>query len=191
MNTKMMERSRTFVKMALVGALLIGSGAAVAADEPADWTTKLKVKLVLLEKLGVDSLRVEVDSDAGAVTLQGTVNKRETRELAETITKSVEGVKAVRNEVRLAASVENPSRMSVAAGEAEAEVKDAVLSTRIRLALVEKLGADGLAIGMEVADGVAALTFPHDFAAARRREAVEIARGVDGVSKVVSVEGQP
>jgi osmotically-inducible protein OsmY len=176
--------------MAFVGALLIGSAAAMGANEVADWTTTLKVKLVLLEKLGADSLHVEVDSDAGAVTLQGTVDKRETRELAETITKSVEGVKSVRNEVRLAASVANPSKASVAAGEAEAEVKDAVLSTKIRLALVEKLGADGFKIGTEVADGVVSLTFAQDFAAARRREATEVVQGVDGVSKVVSVEGQ-
>jgi len=57
-------RIRTFVKMALVGAVLIGSTAAIAGDEPADWTTKLKVKLALLEKLGTDSLHIDVEADA-------------------------------------------------------------------------------------------------------------------------------
>ena len=111
--------------MILVGAVLTGGGAAFAADNQADWTTTLSVKLQLLEKLGTDSLHVDVDSVAGDLTLTGTVNKRETRELAEAIAKSVPSVKGVKNDILLAASEANPSKTSVAAGETEAELKDA------------------------------------------------------------------
>ena len=176
------------VKMALIGALLIGGSAATAADNQADWITTLSVKLALLNKLGTDSLHVDVDSNAGALTLAGTVEKRETRELAATIATSVDGVKSVDNQLRLEASVANPSKTGVAAGEAEAEVKDAVLATKIRLALVNKMGSDGFKIGTEVANGVVTLKFDPDFAAARRAEAGTIVNGVDGVTKVVSVE---
>lgn len=174
--------------MALVGGLLIGGGAANAADNQADWITTLNVKLALLNKLGTDSLHVEVDSNAGAVLLKGTVHKRETRELATTIAKSVGGVKSVKNDVRLEASKANPNKAGVAVGEGEAEVKDAVLATKVRLALVEKLGADGFKIGTEVASGVVTLEFNRDFAAARRQEATTIVQGVEGVTKVVSVD---
>ena len=75
---------KTLAKMALVGAVLIGGSAANAADNQADWTTTLNVKLLLLNKLGTDSLKIEVDTVAGAVTLTGTAAKRETVELAET-----------------------------------------------------------------------------------------------------------
>ena len=179
---------KTLVEMALVGTVLIGGGTAYAGDNQADWMTKLNVKLALLEKLGTDSLHVEVDADAGALTLTGTVEKRETRELAATVAKSVDGVKSVDNKVRLEASVANANKTGVAAGEAEAEVKDAVLATKIRLALVEKMGTDGFKIGTEVANGVATLEFDSAFVAARRQEAKRIVETVPGVTKVVSVD---
>ncbi len=52
-------------------------------------------------------------------------------------------MKSVKNDIKLEANVANPSKTSVAAGEAEAEVKDAMLSTKVRLALVDKMGTDG------------------------------------------------
>jgi len=181
-------KMNTLVKMVLVGALLIGGSVANAADNKADWTTTLNVKLALLEKLGTDSLHVDVDSNAGALTLKGTVDKRETRELASTVAKSVTSVKSVQNDITVEASVANPNKTGVAAGEAEAEVKDAILATRIRLALVDKMGSDGFKIGTEAANGVVTLAFDHDFNTARRKEAGKVVKGVDGVTKVVSVD---
>jgi osmotically-inducible protein OsmY len=179
---------KALVKVALAGALLIGSGAAVSAATTEDVTTKLNVKLVLLEKLGTDSLHVDVEAAGGAVSLKGTVVKRETRELAESTAKSVNGVKTVKNDIKLEASEANPSKSSVAAGEAEAELKDAILATKVRLALVEKMGEDGFKVGTEVASGVVELRFEKDFTAARRQEATKIVKGVEGVTKVVSVD---
>jgi len=178
---------KNLARMILVGAVLTGGSAAFAADNQADWTTTLSVKLQLLEKLGTDSLHVDVDTVADHLTLTGTVNKRETRELAETIAKSVPSVKGVKNDILLAASEANPSKTSVAAGETEAELKDALLSTKIRLALVEQMGSDGFAIGTEVADGVVTLEFEKKLVAARRAEASKVVKGVDGVTKIVSV----
>lgn len=179
---------KTLAKMALIGSMLIVGSATHAADNQADWTTTLNVKLALLNKLGTDSVRVEVDSTAGALVLKGTVHKRETRELAETIAKTVAGVKSVKNDILLEASEANPSKAGVAAGEAEAELKDALLETRIRLVLVDKLGTDGFKIGTEAASGVVTLHFDREFTVARRQEAAKVVRGVDGVSKVLSID---
>lgn len=181
---------KTLAKMALVGAVLIGGSAANAADNQADWTTTLNVKLLLLNKLGTDSLHIDVDAAAGAVTLTGTAVKRETVELAETVAKSVAGVKSVKNDIHLESNEANPSKTSVAAGEAEAELKDTVLQTKVKLALVEKMGTDGFKINTDVASGVVSLAFESDFSAARRQEAAKIAKGVEGVTKVVSVENK-
>ena len=180
-------KTKLLAGMFLIGATLIGGNAAYAADNQADWTTTLNVKLVLLEKLGSDSLHVDVDTDAGAVTLKGTVNKRETRELAESIAKSVASVKSLKNDIKLEASEANPSKASVAAGETEAELKDALLSTKIRLMLIDKMGTDGFKIGTDVASGVVTLSFDADFDNARRQEASKVVKGLEGVSKVVSV----
>lgn len=179
---------KSLAMMVLVGAVLTVGSAAYAEDNLEDWKTTLNVKLALLDKLGTDSLHVEVVSDAGALTLEGTVDKRETRELAETIAKSVAGVESVDNGILLEASVADPNKAGVATGEAEAEWKDAVLATKIRLGLVDKMGSDGFRIGTEVASGVVTLEFNRDFTAARRQEATTIVEGVEDVTKVVSVD---
>ena len=179
---------KTLAKMALIGALLVGGSAAQAAENQADWTTTLNVKLALLEKLGSDSLRIEVETTDGAVTLKGTVKKRETLELAQSVSKSVAGVKSMKSDLHLEANVENPSSTSVAAGETEAEVKDAILSTKIRMALIDKMGSDGFRIGTVAANGVVTLEFDKDFASTRRAEAMKVVKAVEGVTKVISVD---
>jgi osmotically-inducible protein OsmY len=179
---------KTLTQVALAGAVLLGASTLIAADNQADWTTTLNVKLALLTKLGPDSMHVDVDATEGALILKGTVNKRETRELAETIAKSVAGVTSVNNEINLKASEANPNKTGVAAGEGEAEVKDAILSTKIRLALVDTMGTDGFRIGTEAANGVVTLEFNSDFTTARRQEAKKVVKGVEGVTKVVSVD---
>ena len=179
---------KTVAKIALIGAMLVGGSAAQAADTQADWTVTLNVKLALLEKLGTDSLHVDVDTNAGDVTLKGTVVKRETLELAQSVAKTVTGVKNVKNDLHVQANVDNPSSTAVAAGETEAEVKDAVLSTKIRLALVEKMGTDGFKIGTTAANGVVTLEFDKEFTSARRSEAMKLVKSVGGVTKVISLD---
>ncbi len=178
---------KMIAKSTLLGLLLL-SGSAFAAENKADWTTTLSVKMALLEKLGTDSLHIDVDASAGALTLVGTVDKRETRELAETVAKSVKGVQSVQNDVTLLASEENPNKAAVVVGEAEAEVKDAVLSTKVRIALVDKLGGDGFNIGTEASNGVITLRFDPEMSAARRREATKVVIAVGGVTKVLSLQ---
>lgn len=181
-------RFKTVVTTALAGAVMLFGGLAFASDSHADSTTMLNVKLALLQKLGTDSLHIDVDANGGDLKLTGTVDKRETRELAESVAKSVGGVQGVSNDIKLEASEANPSKTSVAAGEAEAELEDAMLSTKIRLVLADKLGSDGFKIGTEVADGVVTLAFPQEFSAARRGDARRMVNDVKGVTKVVSVD---
>ncbi len=179
---------KTVAKFALIGAMLIGGSAAQAADNQADWTVTLSVKLALLEKLGTDSLHMDVETTAGDVTLKGTCVKRETVELAQSVAKSVTGVKSVKSDLHVEANVNNPSQTAVAAGETEAELKDAMLSTKIRLALVEKMGTDGFKIGTTAASGVVTLEFEKEFTSARRSEAAKLVKAVDGVTKVISLD---
>jgi osmotically-inducible protein OsmY len=160
-------------------------GSAAASEVKADWATTLQVKLALLSKLGTDSLHVDVDSSSGRVALSGTVEKRETAELASSVAKSVEGVAAVDNNLRVEGGGDKPSK---AVNEAEAEVKDAILETRIRIAFLDQLGTDGFKVGTEAASGVVTLEFDPAATAELRQKAIAAARGVDGVQKVVSVD---
>ena len=182
------------LKIALIGLALLGATTAYAATsakaEPtqADWTTTLNVKLALLDKLGSDTLHIDVDSHHGIVRLRGTVDKRETKELATTIAMAVRHVDSVENGIRLESADANPSHAGAAVGEADAEVKDAVLETRLRLALIDKMGSDGFGIGTDAADGVVTLSFDHGFDSDGRARAVAIANAMTGVSKVVSLD---
>ncbi|MEO8195109.1 MAG: BON domain-containing protein [Thermoanaerobaculia bacterium] len=179
---------KTVAKIALIGAMLVGGSAAQAADTQADWTVTLNVKLALLEKLGTDSLHMDVDTNAGDVTLKGTVVKRETLELAQSVANSVAGVKSVKNDLHVQANVDNPSSTAVAAGETEAEVKDSMLATKVRLALIGKMGMDGFNITTAAANGVVTLEFDKAINNARRTEAAKVVKSVDGVVKVISLD---
>lgn len=179
-------RKPVFATLALVTALVTVPTVAVA-DTASDATTTLKVKLALLTKLGADSLKIDVDTTDGAVRLGGEVGKRETAELAATVAGSVEGVGKVDNDL----VVEAPASSGVvakAAAEAEAEVKDGILESKVRLALIDQLGSDGFRIGTEAANGVVTLEFGPELGSDRRALAVKAVEGVEGVARVVSVE---
>lgn len=179
-------RKTLIAALALVTALVAVPTVAVA-DTASDATTTLKVKLALLTKLGADSLKIDVDTTDGAVRLGGEVGKRETAELAATVAKSVEGVGQVDNDL----VVESPASTGVvarAAAETEAEVKDGILESKVRLALIDQLGSDGFRIGTEAANGVVTLEFGPELGSDRRALAVKAVESVEGVTKVLSVD---
>jgi hypothetical protein len=162
------------------------------ADLDAETSTlllELKVKMKLLEKLGTDGLRVNVEAaEGGVVTLAGEVKKRDTLELAEEVAKSVEGVARVRNDVRVEGAAPPGASVSSAVAETENELKDAALEVRARLALVDRMGRDGFRIGTDAAGRTLTLEFPAGFERDRRRQAVEIAEKLEGVDRVVELD---
>jgi osmotically-inducible protein OsmY len=173
---------------AVVVAMLSAIGSAGASEAQADWATTLQVKLALLSKLGTDSLHIDVDTSESRVELSGTVEKRETAELATGIARSVDGVAAVENELRVEPRPGEAGTAGSALAEAEAEVQDAILETKIRIAFLDQLGTDGFKVGTEAASGVVTLEFDPATPAELRQKAMAAARGVEGVGKVVSVE---
>ena len=185
---------KSLLKLAPIALALLGATAAHAATTPravatqADWTTTLKVKLALLDKLGSDTLQIDVSSLGGIVRLGGRVDRQKTKERAATVAMSVRNVDRVENAIRLEAAVATPNQAVAAVGEADAEVKNAVLETRLRLALLDQMGSEGHSVGTEAASGVVTLSFDHAFSTASRERAVAIASGMAGVSKVVSVD---
>ena len=178
---------RLITAVAFAAVLFAVGAPGFANHTQADWTTTLKVKLALLEKLGTDALNVDVDTNAGAVRLGGTVGKRETAELASTIARSVEGVHSVDDDLGVEASA-GTGAVGAVATEVENEVKDAMLESSVRLALIDKLGSDGLEIGTEAASGVVTLEYPATLSADRRSQAKAAVQAVSGVRNVVSVE---
>lgn len=148
----------------------------------------LRVKLELLQKLGTDALRVDVDSDGGKVRLSGEVKKRATAELAEDVARKVSGVDSVKNDLTIAGEPAPTSSADAMVAEAEREVSDAALEVRVRLALVDRLGSDGFRIGTDAASGIVSLEFPANMERARRKDAMSTAEKVKGVEKVIALD---
>ena len=60
-----------------------------------------RVKTALANDVGLKTLIINVDSDDGVVTLRGSVDSADTKSRAEQIAKKVDGVKSVKNELRV------------------------------------------------------------------------------------------
>lgn len=172
----------------IVAAAFVFTAGAAIADDKTDWAVTKDVKLALLGKLGADALRIDVETKGGNVNLVGTVNKRETKELASTVAQSVKGVHMIDNDLELAATVNNPSAVGAAATEGEAEVKDAMMESTVRWALLDTLGTEGMTVSTEAASGVITLEFDKDCSAAKREKAAAAVKALDGVKKVVTLD---
>ena len=60
-----------------------------------------KVHTALANDVGLKTLRINVDSDKGVVTLKGRVDSEDTKQRAEVVAKKVSGVTAVKNELQV------------------------------------------------------------------------------------------
>ncbi len=172
--------------LALVAVLgLAVVGPAQAAEKHSDATISLAVHVALLGKLGVDAGHVSVNTHAGHVQLAGTVAKRETRELAGDIAKTVAGVVSVKNDIRTQKEITGSDAVSVATKEAELETKDALLASQVRLQLLNKMGTDGFKVHIRVANKVVFLSFSDDLGSAERAKAEQLTRDLEDVKKVI------
>ena len=69
-----------------------------------------KVKSALAKDSGMGTMTsIDVDSDKGVVTLKGKVDSAEAKKKAEQIAKKVEGVKSVKNQLRVEAKKDKQS----------------------------------------------------------------------------------
>jgi osmotically-inducible protein OsmY len=144
------------------------------------------VRAKLLDKLGTDALGIEVDAAGDRVQLSGTVAERATQELAEEVAASVLGVRRVANRIALELRRDRPGPVGRATAESERELRDAALESRVKSALLSELGRYALEIEVEAVDGAVSLRgWVPD--AARERLALDTARGIRGVDRVVDL----
>ena len=74
-----------------------------AADVAIDSATTVKIKSALLADPEIKSLRIDVDTKDGAVTLSGSVPSAANAERAATVAKGVDGVRSVANRLTVKA----------------------------------------------------------------------------------------
>jgi len=169
-----------------VGAAASSCSRTDSGGAPPAWVLEAKVRLALLEKLGTDSLKVKVDLAGTKVILTGEVSKRATEELAEEVALAVPGVKKVDNRLKVVDKPTANGPVERAVRDAAREVDDAVIESRVKLAIADEVGSKVTRIEVEATDGVVSLrgTVPDG---ERRDLAVRAAKGVSGVTKVVDL----
>jgi hyperosmotically inducible periplasmic protein len=167
-----MRRAMTLMMMAvLLGAI----PAPARADAKDPWIT-MKTKLALLTSDGVSAMDLNVDTVDGVVTLHGKVTTSAEKSKAESVARTIEGVKQVKNLLQV---VPEASRKAVTVRDEDIkrqvertfEADKAVTESGIKVASVNK--------------GLVLLSGTTDSLAAHLR-AVELALAIDGVKRVSS-----
>ena len=146
----------------------VAKDAKVAVSD--SWLTS-KTKIALFSDDRVKGSQVKVETKDGVVHLRGKVDSAEAKAAAESITKGIDGVKSVKNDLQV---VSPGARKAV-------DAKDADIAKAVESRLSRE--SDLKKIDVRADSGVVTLTgeVPTITASAK---ASEVARGVDGVRSV-------
>jgi len=159
----------------LTVAAVLTLGACSSTQSPGeqldDATITTRVKAKLAADPEVNPFNIDVDTDAGVVTLRGQVEDPEAKTEAAKLARGTSGVVSVRNEITVGETT------------AEQRVDDAALATEIEGRITADPDLNPFNIDVDVNQGVVTLSGTVTSAASRAK-AGEIARGVAGVARV-------
>jgi osmotically-inducible protein OsmY len=81
-----------------------GGTTSTIKQETKDAVLTAKVKSALAADVGLKTLKIDVDSSGESVTLKGTVDSADTKQRIEEVARTVKGVGAVKNELKVRGS---------------------------------------------------------------------------------------
>ncbi len=152
---------------------------AKSADEKSDDWIEFKIKSALLYHRSVSGTKTRVAVTNGIVTLQGMASTEAQKELTEEYAKDIEGVKEVRNEMKVSAAAEPPSRSF---GEM---IDDASITAQVKAALVTHHSTSSIKTNVTTKDGVVTLS-----GSARNQAEIDLVtkltKDIHGVKSVVN-----
>ncbi len=149
-----------------------------------DATITSAVKSKLMWSKHADGLATNVDTRLGKVTLQGTANSNEAKELAGRLAMNTRGVLSVDNQL-----VVNPSKTTVtekaksSATEVGQGITDSWITTKVKSSYLYSSHVDGSGIKVNTSKGVVTLTGKVG-SNSERKLAVDLARSLQGVKSV-------
>ncbi len=146
-----------------------------------------QVKTRLLADETTRGININVDTEAGVVTLRGTAPTVAAKARAEEIAKAVDGVQVVANSLIVGDSSLNPqtatAKTKEVAEEGEHMAGDAWITTKVKSQLLADSDVKGLDINVSTKDGVVTLAGRVP-TTAMRDKAISLTQGVKGVKKV-------
>jgi len=168
------------VVVCAVTVILAGCSSQAANDSAV--TAKIKGKLATNSE--TSAIKIGVETNAGVVTLTGTVPTETEKGKAEQLAKNTDGVKSVTNKITVDTSSTGATNLGGKAGEAlkdaGASISDAAILTKVKA----KLLADGITgTNVDVSEGKVVLKGEVEDAQ-KKAKAEELARKTDGVKDV-------
>jgi len=147
------------------------------ANEKSDAWIEFKVKSALLYHRNVSGTKTDVSVKDGIVTLYGTASSQAQKELTEEYAKDIEGVKDVKNELKVSTTPPTRSMSEV--------VDDASVTAQVKTTLLTHRSTSGLKTKVTTRDGVVMLSGE----AKNRAEkdlVTKLASDIHGVKSVVN-----
>ena len=162
----------------VAGAVLVLAGCASTRTQQSpgenidDRLITGRVKAALIEDPDTKARKIDVETFRGVVQLDGFVDSADERSKAAMVTRKINGVKEVRNNLQV-----GPNTTVATA------VDDSVITGKIKAALASDQVLNALQVNVETHDGAVLLSGFVDTGEQQTR-AAEVARGVGGVRSV-------
>ena len=154
------------------------------------WIT-MKIHSQFIPEDSLEGSDIDVDTNAGVVTLKGTVPTAAGRDRAVAIAKATDGVKSVNSQLKIAAAHSDAAEATAKAGEKAKEtagtagrtITDGWLKSKIYSQYLTENALDDSDIDIDITKGAVTLNGSVRTAAGRER-AEAIAKATDGVKSV-------
>lgn len=146
-------------------------------------TTTATVKSKLLWNRNTEGMDINVSTENGVVTLDGTASSAEAKELAERLAENTDGVRNVNNNITVSGEGTTASRTQDTADGAGDAISDAWISSKVKSSFLFNRNLSGLDISVETNDGKVSLSGTVE-SGAEKDLAEETARNIRGVTDV-------
>lgn len=148
-----------------------------------DATLAATVKSKLLWNSNTEGLDIKVNAANGTVSLTGTAQSAEAKELAGRLAANTDGVREVNNQLSVSASDSTAAKAQNAADDAGAAISDAWITSKVKSSFIYSRNLDGLGISVDTQKGVVSLS-GNVLSNAEKQLAIETARNIRGVRSV-------
>lgn len=148
-----------------------------------DATLAATVKSKLLWNSNTEGLDIKVNAVNGTVSLTGSAQSAEAKELAGRLAANTDGVREVNNQLSVRATDSTAAKAQNAADDAGVAISDAWITSKVKSSFIYSRNLDGLGISVDTQKGVVSLS-GNVLSNAEKQLAIETARNIRGVRSV-------
>ncbi|MFA5496436.1 MAG: BON domain-containing protein [Porticoccaceae bacterium] len=159
------------------------AGEPTLADRLGDATLTATVKSKLLWNRNTEGLDIKVETEGGVVTLSGEADNSAARELAGRLAEDTDGVRSVRNDIKVSGTTTAAAKVQGAADDVGTTLSDAWITSKVKSSFLFSSNLSSLDISVATENGKVTLsgTVHSSEEKALAKETVENIRGVKGV----------